>query len=201
MAANKVSMQVRLNYIFDLKILRCCFSQVLIYITLRINNGSNALRPDQIGSMGQTIQIKLLEIHIFLSGMVSPSTESCQRYVLPPKLCFLPTTNELRQLVELRRGFQRTQHPVWPARAIRRESVGRPGHAEPLLINSSRLLSIDRDVAVFIIRLRFGDPDCLMPTVHSRNRIRMNRKCQVLVYSHIAPPDSQGVGIVRAVRL
>ncbi len=63
MAANEISVQVRFDYVFDFEPLRRSFFQILIDITLRIDDDCLAIRPNQIRSMRQAAKIKLFEIH------------------------------------------------------------------------------------------------------------------------------------------
>src|SRR6266536_2321364 len=108
-------------------------------------------------------------------------------------------TNHLRQFIELSRRFQWPQHPVRPARAIRRELVRRPGLRQPLLVNLAGLRRVHMNVAVTIRSFGFANAHCLVPAVHSGNRIGMDRKSQVLMNANIRPPNAQGISVVRFV--
>src|SRR5436190_15822947 len=91
----------------------------------------------------------------------------------------------LGQLVKLSRWFQWPQHPVRPASAVRRVLISRAGHLKPLLIDLARFLSVDVDVAITIRTLCLAHAHGLVPTMHSRNRIGMNREGQVLMHANI----------------
>src|SRR5712691_1748387 len=65
MAADKVRVQVRLDYKFYLQILSRGFLDVLIHVALGIDNSRFPFRTDQVRSMRQTAEIELLEIHDF----------------------------------------------------------------------------------------------------------------------------------------
>src|SRR2546422_8033624 len=66
MTADKISMQVSFDNVFDLQIPGGGFLDVLIDIALRVDDCSFATRADQIRSMSETVEIELLEIHWFL---------------------------------------------------------------------------------------------------------------------------------------
>src|SRR5262249_14259151 len=63
MAADEIGVQVRLDHVFDLQPFGFGFVDVLLDVALRINHRRLAFRADQIRSMRQTTQIKLLEVH------------------------------------------------------------------------------------------------------------------------------------------
>src|SRR5262249_10299761 len=63
MAADKIGVQMRFNDIFDLQTLGGGFTEILLYIALWIYHRGLAVSPNEIRRMGQTSQIKLLEIH------------------------------------------------------------------------------------------------------------------------------------------
>src|SRR5204863_9736887 len=62
-ATDKISVQVRFDYVFDFETVRPGFFDVLVYIALRINHRSFSFRTDHVGSMGQAGKIKLFEVH------------------------------------------------------------------------------------------------------------------------------------------
>jgi hypothetical protein len=63
-SAYEVSVKVRLDHVFDPQPLRVGFGEVLVNITLRIDNSRFTLRTNQVRSMGQAREIELFEIHI-----------------------------------------------------------------------------------------------------------------------------------------
>src|SRR6185369_6129468 len=65
MPADKVRVQVSLDYVFDREPIRRCFFEILIDITLRIDHRSLTLRPNQVRSMRQTSKIELFKVHVF----------------------------------------------------------------------------------------------------------------------------------------
>src|SRR5215813_3117416 len=72
MTADKVSVQMRFDHILDLQTIGGGFRQVLIDIALGIDYYRLAIRTDQVGSMSQTVEIELLEIH-FKNGEIERS--------------------------------------------------------------------------------------------------------------------------------
>src|SRR5438309_11903006 len=63
MTADEIRVKVGFDYVLYFEVLSGGFVQVLIDVALRIDDGSFTFRADQIGSMSQTVEIKLLEIH------------------------------------------------------------------------------------------------------------------------------------------
>src|SRR5215472_4703497 len=63
MAADKIRVQMRFNDVFDLQTLGGGFTEILLHIALWIHHCGFAVSPNKIRCMGQTSQIKLLEIH------------------------------------------------------------------------------------------------------------------------------------------
>src|SRR6266699_5205674 len=63
MSADKIRVQVGLNHVLDLEALRGRLVNILIDVALRIDYRGLAVRADQVGSVGQTSKIELLEIH------------------------------------------------------------------------------------------------------------------------------------------
>src|SRR5215831_9018866 len=63
MAADKIGVQMRFNNVFDLQTLGGGFTEILLHIALWIHHRGFAVSPNEIRRMGQTSQIKLLEIH------------------------------------------------------------------------------------------------------------------------------------------
>jgi hypothetical protein len=61
--ADEIRMQVRLNDVLDFQVLRCCCFDVVIDVTLRIDNRCFAVRANQVRRVRKTCQIELLEIH------------------------------------------------------------------------------------------------------------------------------------------
>src|SRR5262245_49942594 len=55
---------------------------------------------------------------------------------------------------------------------------------------------IHLDVSVSIVGPCTFEPDPLMPAMHTADRVRLNRKRQILVDPDLAPPDPLAVGIV-----
>jgi hypothetical protein len=64
--ANKIRVQMRLNYILDFKTLSLGLRDVLVNVALRIDNRSFTFRPDQVRSVCETREIELLEVHNFV---------------------------------------------------------------------------------------------------------------------------------------
>src|SRR5437762_1955246 len=77
--------------------------------------------------------------------------------------------------------------------------VGGASHRQPFLINRARFLSVHVNVAVSVSGFSFADAHGLVPAVHSRNRIGMDREGQVLMHTDVAPPDTQSVRVLRFV--
>ncbi len=71
----------------------------------------------------------------------------------------------------------------------------RAGLLQPLLEDPVRPGRVDADLGVLVLRCRLADPHGLVPAVHSRNRIGMHGKGQVLVHARVRPPDPLGIGI------
>ena len=69
MATHKVRVQVRFDDVLDLQSLCFRFLDVLINVSLRIDNGSYALRTNQVRGMRQTAQIELFEVHDFRGNL------------------------------------------------------------------------------------------------------------------------------------
>src|SRR5262245_50386191 len=63
MAADEIGVQMRLDHISDLQPFGFGFVDVLLHVALRIDDRRFAPGADQIRSMRQTSQIKLLEVH------------------------------------------------------------------------------------------------------------------------------------------
>src|SRR5262245_1223624 len=63
MAADEIGVQMRLDHVSDLKPFGFGFVDVLLDVALRIDDRPFAPGADQIRSMRQTSQIKLLEVH------------------------------------------------------------------------------------------------------------------------------------------
>src|ERR1044071_7539184 len=63
MPADEVGVQVRFDHILDLQPLRLGLREILINITLRIDNRSLTLRPNQVRSMRQASKIELFKVH------------------------------------------------------------------------------------------------------------------------------------------
>src|SRR5687767_11601825 len=61
--AHKISVQVRFDHVLEFEFLGSGFGEILVNVTLRIDNRGFAFRADQIRSVGQTSQIELFEIH------------------------------------------------------------------------------------------------------------------------------------------
>ncbi len=63
MAADEIGVQVCFDHILDLKPLCGSFCEVLVDVTLWIDDHGLAIRADQVRSVGQTCEIELFEIH------------------------------------------------------------------------------------------------------------------------------------------
>src|ERR1044071_731029 len=107
----------------------------------------------------------------------------------------------VRKFVIFPRWFQWTQHPVGPASAIRRILIRRARHRQPLLVNLTRLLRIDKNITRPVVRISRTDTHCLVPAVHPRDGIGVNGKSHVLVYACTLPPDAQRVCVAGLVWL
>src|SRR5262245_19178839 len=75
MAADEIGVQMRLDDVFDLQPFGFGFVDVLLDVALRINDRRLASGADQIRTVRQTAQIKLLEIHKIPSIRVRPLTK------------------------------------------------------------------------------------------------------------------------------
>jgi hypothetical protein len=71
--ANEIRVQMGLNDVFDLQVLRRCFFDVLIDVTLRVHHGGFTVCAEQVRRVRETSQIELLEIHF--------DTFECLRWV------------------------------------------------------------------------------------------------------------------------
>src|SRR5215469_1185588 len=63
MAADEIGVQVGFDDVLDFHPLPTGFLNVLVHIPLRIHDRCFAIRADQVRSMRQTAEIKLLEVH------------------------------------------------------------------------------------------------------------------------------------------
>src|SRR2546428_5277868 len=66
---------------------------------------------------------------------------------------------------------------------------GGPRQLQPLAIHLVGKLGFDHYVSVLVIRMSGFDSHSLVPAVHSADRIRVNRKGQILMYSAFLPED------------
>src|SRR5437764_15239955 len=101
--------------------------------------------------------------------------------------------------VEVARGFQGAQQPVGPSRAVGRMLVRRARELEPGAVDLARLLCVNVYVAVPVACFGLADANGLVPAVHPRNGVGVNRESQVLVDANVGPPDARGVGVGRLV--
>src|SRR5712691_8501220 len=63
MATDKISVQVRFDYVFDFETVCVGFFDVIVYIALRIDHRGFAFRADPVRSVRQAGKIELLEVH------------------------------------------------------------------------------------------------------------------------------------------
>src|SRR5713226_4762012 len=63
MPADKIRVQMRLDYILDRQFVRGRFVDILIDVALWIYDYGFTIRADQIRSMSETVEIELLEKH------------------------------------------------------------------------------------------------------------------------------------------
>src|SRR5579875_357785 len=76
-----------------------------------------------------------------------------------------------------------------------------PGHRDPTAIDFVRLVGIDKNVAVAIVRSGARDRYLLMPAMLAADRIRLHRESEILVHAGVVPPDPLGVGVGARERL
>src|SRR5258708_12032096 len=95
MPADKIRVQVRFDDVFNFQILRGCFVHVLIDVALRIYYRGFTCRANQIGSVSETVEIELFEIHKppKASGPHTPPPSTQQSSLTPlsaPAFSLLP---------------------------------------------------------------------------------------------------------------
>ena len=69
-------------------------------------------------------------------------------------------------------------------------------HLVPALVVLERLLGVDLDITVLLIRRWPTQPYLLEPAVGTANRVWLHRVGDVLVDTSIPPPDPVGIGVV-----
>jgi hypothetical protein len=65
-SADEVGVQVCLDHVTDLELLRGGFVDVLVHVTSRIDDDRFALRADQVRRVCETTEVELLEVHVVL---------------------------------------------------------------------------------------------------------------------------------------
>ena len=57
-----------------------------------------------------------------------------------------------------------------------------------------RQRGVNEDVAIAVVPTGFLDLDHLVPALHARDRVGVDREGEVLVDTRVGPPDPLGVG-------
>jgi hypothetical protein len=72
-ARNEIRVQMSQNYVLDLQLILSCELQISLDVSLGIHNGSCArlFVTDKVGSVGEAIEIELLEDHASLYWMAT----------------------------------------------------------------------------------------------------------------------------------
>src|SRR5262249_10970170 len=65
MSRNEVGMKVSLDDVFDLPLPVGCCLEIDVHVTLRIDDGCNAVRRNHVRSVGQAAQIESLDLYRF----------------------------------------------------------------------------------------------------------------------------------------
>ena len=73
-AAHEVGVEVRLDDVPDLEALRARLVEVLVDVPARIHDRGLAVRPDQVGRLGEAAEVELLEVHGRVSAVSSQRT-------------------------------------------------------------------------------------------------------------------------------
>jgi len=69
-------------------------------------------------------------------------------------------------------------------------------HLVPALVVLERLLGVDLDITVLLVRGWPTQPYLLEPAVGTANRVRLHRVGDVLMDASVPPPDSVGIGVI-----
>src|SRR6266851_5299659 len=141
--------------------------------------------------------IRLHPWHPFLSTRYGSFSLPCTSPLIWAKLRYLvyhDITLLTSQLKRPRRWPVRPEHPQWAPQTIRTICL-RARQRQPAFVDFVRFTRIDIHIAVTVSGVSCFYCHFLVPAMHAADRIRMDRKGQVLMHAALAPEDARRVGI------